>query len=67
MLKEKHTSLPNSGKDLIFNIPLTDSAIEAQNFDFNLGFLDGFVNQQISEGKPAYDKSKAQVSLDGLI
>jgi len=29
VLKEKHTSLPNSGKDLIFNIPLTDSAIEA--------------------------------------
>lgn len=29
VLKEKHTSLPNNGKDLIFDIPLTDAAIEA--------------------------------------
>ena len=33
-----------------------------ESLDLNLSFLDGFVQQQMAEGKPQYDPSKRQAS-----
>ena len=45
LLLQNHTRLSNNGKDLIFKVPLTDKQVEAEGFDLDLNFLDGFVQQ----------------------
>ena len=61
-IKDKANQLSNGGKDLIFRIPLTENQVTAESLDLNLSFLDGFVQQQMAEGKPQYDPSKRQAS-----
>lgn len=63
-MKEKTSQLPNSCKDLIFRIPLTETQVAQESLDMNLSFLDGVVQQQLAEGKPAYDASKCQATRD---
>lgn len=42
-LAAKHVQLPNGGKDLMFRIPLTENQVNEEAFDYNLSFLDPFV------------------------
>ena len=44
-LVQNAASLPNLGKDLIQRSPLTESDVANENLDFDLSFLDGFVQQ----------------------
>ncbi len=54
------SQLPNNGKDLLINTPITENQVANFNFDYQLSFLESFVQQQISEGKQAYDQKKSQ-------
>ena len=62
-LKSKVADLPSSGKDLIFKVPLTETQVTGENLDYSLSFLDSVVQQQLAEGKPAYDPEKAQTTF----
>ncbi len=57
MLKENFGRI---SKDILIKIPLNDMQISMQGFDFELSFLDSFVQQQIAEGKKEYDYNKRQ-------
>ena len=43
VLAAKHSQMPNGAKDLIFRIPLTETQVTEEAFDYNLSFLDPFV------------------------
>lgn len=43
VLSKSNRELVNRAKDLIFKIPLTEKQVEAEGFDLDLNFLDGFV------------------------
>jgi hypothetical protein len=42
-IREVHGSLPNNGKDLLINTPITEVQVAAYGFDFELSFLNGYV------------------------
>lgn len=42
-LRNNNQSLPNNGRDLLLNTPLNDGAVLSTGFDFELSFLNGFV------------------------
>ena len=46
------------------NTPMTDAAILNQGFDFDLRFLDNYVQTHLAQGKKIYDQSKRQVLGD---
>ena len=64
-LAERHRELPNDGKDLVFNVPLTEGQVAQECCDFSLGFLDGLVEQQLAAGAPPYDPEKSQIVQAG--
>jgi len=41
--------------------------VEAEGFDLDLNFLDNFVQQQLAEGKPAYDQAKSNLFNAGEV
>jgi hypothetical protein len=51
--------MTNNGKDIFKNTPLNEDQIVMEGLDFDLNFLNDFVNQEISNGKPEYTKSKS--------
>ena len=67
LLRSHHRQLTSNGKDLIFKVPLTDKQVEAEGFDLDLNFLDNFVQQQLAEGKPAYDQAKSNLFNAGEV
>jgi hypothetical protein len=48
------------------NTPLNESSILASGFDFELNFLNSYVQQQLSAGKKEYDKKKALTEFTGI-
>ena len=46
-------------KDLYKNTPLNEEQLGQANIDLDLTFLSGFVQEQVSQGKPQYEKSKS--------
>lgn len=65
VLAKHHRSLRNGGRDLIFKVPLTEKQVDQEGIDFDLNFLDGFVKQQLAEGKPDYNPTKSQLIASG--
>ena len=47
-------------KDLLTRIPLNEGQVSLQEFDFELSFLDGYVQQQLAQGKKEYDMKRRQ-------
>jgi len=58
---ELSQGLPNSGADLSLNTPMKPSEVKAQCFDWDLSFLDKYVQQQRDEGKKDYDVRKRKM------
>lgn len=44
---------------MLFTVALTDKQVQDQAFDFNLSFLDPFVQLQLGQGKPDYDPNRS--------
>ena len=61
VLAAKHSQMPNGAKDLIFRIPLTETQVTEEAFDYNLSFLDPFVEQQLGQGAAPYNPAKSQL------
>lgn len=47
------------------HIPLNEAQISAGDFDFDLNFLQGYVQQQIGQGKKEYDNRRRQIESSG--
>jgi hypothetical protein len=45
---------------LLFQSPLTEKQVHEQHFDFQLSFLDSFVQTEVASGKPEYDPAKRE-------
>lgn len=57
----------NAGKfdtNIIMNTPMNEAAVFSQGFDFELRFLDNYVQSQVAQGKKGYDTSKRQIIGD---
>lgn len=57
----------NAGKfdtNIIMNTPMNEAAVFSQGFDFELRFLDNYVQSQVAQGKKGYDISKRQIMGD---
>ncbi len=57
----------NAGKfsqGILMNTPMNDTQVLMQGFDFDLRFLDTFVQSQVAQGKKSYDTTKRQVIGD---
>jgi hypothetical protein len=54
----------------MMNTPMNETAVMMQGFDFELRFLDGYVSNQVAQGKKTYDTSKRQIlgdlQIDGI-
>jgi hypothetical protein len=51
----------NAGRlsqDILMNTPMNEAAVISQGFDFDLRFLDHYVQSQVAQGKKSYDTSK---------
>ena len=44
-LQENQSQFSNNGSDVVFKIPLTESQMTSEGFDFTLPFLDSYVQQ----------------------
>lgn len=58
-MKANYQSLSNNARDIFKNTPLNEEQIQLEGLDLDLHFLNEFVNQEITNGKPEYDKSKS--------
>lgn len=50
--------------EILMHTPLNDQQIVSQGFDFELKFLDSYVQQQRSLGKKGYDDKRKQAYGD---
>eukprot|EP00347_Sterkiella_histriomuscorum_P013326 403365145 len=63
-LRENHQRISST---IMTKIPLNENQILTQAFDFELSFLNDFVQTQLSSGKKEYDQRKRQAGdLNGL-
>jgi hypothetical protein len=46
------------------NTPMNEAAVFSQGFDFELRFLDNYVQSQVAQGKKGYDTAKRQIMGD---
>ena len=46
-LKDNFSKVSNSAKEILLNTPLSESQLISQNFDFELSFLDNYVQNEI--------------------
>lgn len=57
-MKQLFQSLPLQGRDILLNTPLNEGEILSFGFDFELSFLNTYVQKQQAEGKKGYDARK---------